>query len=97
MKMKLIIVRTLVAVQSLLCAFFHLLFYPWAVDTLNIPIPYLCMTFYPVMFISYIGMVVSKTAWGSMVWCTILWFAFAFVSPSSVSIISVRFIVYSIY
>ena len=41
------------------------------------------------MFISYLGMVMSSTAFVSMTWSTILWFGYSFVSPTSVTIISV--------
>ena len=53
------------------------------------PIPWMGIIGYLIMFVCYIGMSASRTAMGSMIYCSVLWVGYALVSPSSVSMISV--------
>ena len=64
--------------------------YPCLVSKVNIPIPWMGIIGYVIMFFSYIFMSASKTAIGAMIAGTTIWVGFGCVSPSSVSIISVR-------
>ena len=53
------------------------------------PIPWMGIIGYFIMFVCYIGMSAATTAMGSMIYCSVLWVGYALVSPSSVSMISV--------
>ena len=79
----------MVVLQSAWSAVEHMLLYPWMVEKLNIPIPYMALMGHVIMFFCYIGMSAAKTMMGSIVWCFILWVGYGSASPSSVSILSV--------
>ena len=81
--------RAMVVLQSLWCAIEHMLLYPWMVEKLDIPIPYMAVMGHVIMFFCYIGMSASKTMMGSIIWCFILWVGYGSASPASVSILSV--------
>ena len=80
---------SLITIQSVFNCLLQLFVYPWCVSKLNIPIPYLAICGAVTMFCSYLGMVLSSTALASMIWSSILWFGVSFISPASVTIISV--------
>lgn len=81
--------RTLIVLQSIWTALQQTFIYPWLVSTVNVPIPWMGIIGYIIVFISYFGMVLTKTMVPSMIYSSILWVGFSLVSPSSVSIISV--------
>ena len=80
---------TLIVLQSIWTALQQTFIYPWLVSTVNVPIPWMGIIGYLIVFISYFGMVLTKTMVPSMIFSTILWVGYSLVSPSSVSIISV--------
>ena len=67
----------------------HVLVYPLLATTLNIPIPWLCITGYLITVGGYIGMSASSTLMGSIIASTILWIGYPLVTPTSESISSV--------
>lgn len=77
-----------VVIQSVVCCVMHVLVYPLLATTLNIPIPWLCITGYLITVGGYIGMSASSTLMGSIIASTILWIGYPLVTPTSVSIIS---------
>lgn len=81
--------RTLIVLQSIWTAFQQTFIYPWLVTKVNIPIPWMGIIGYIIVFASYFGMVLAKSMVPSMIASTILWVGYSLVSPSSVSIISV--------
>ena len=76
--------------QSIWLAIEHIFIYPCLVSKVNIPIPWMGIIGYFIMFVSYIFMSAAKTPIGAMIAGTTIWVGFGCVSPSSVSIISVR-------
>ena len=76
--------------QSIWLAIEHIFIYPCHVSTVNMPIPWMGIIGYFIMFVSYIFMSAAKTPIGAMIAGTTIWVGFGCVSPSSVSIISVR-------
>ena len=82
---------TLIVLQSVWTTIQQMFVYPCLVSKVNIPITWMGMAGYLIVFVSYIFMSASKTALGSMIAGTTLWVGFGCVSPSSVSIISVGF------
>ena len=81
--------RTLIVLQSIWTALQQTFIYPWLVTKVNIPIPWMGIIGYIIVFASYFGMVLAKSMVPSMIASTLLWVGYSFVSPSSVSIISV--------
>ena len=81
---------TLIVLQSIWTTIQQMFIYPCLVSKVNIPIPWMGIIGYAIMFVSYIFMSAAKTAIGAMIAGTTIWVGFGCVSPSSVSIISVR-------
>lgn len=81
---------TLIVLQSIWTTIQQMFIYPCLVSTVNIPIPWMGIIGYFIMFVSYIFMSAAKTPIGAMIAGTTIWVGFGCVSPSSVSIISVR-------
>lgn len=63
----------MVVLQSLWCAVEHMLVYPWMVEKLNIPIPYMGRHGSRDHVFCYIGMVRLEDHAGLHDWCFILW------------------------
>ena len=80
---------TLIVLQSIWTTIQQMFIYPCLVSTVNMPIPWMGIIGYSIMFVCYIGMSAATTAMGSMIYCSVLWVGYALVSPSSVSMISV--------
>ena len=81
---------TLIVLQSIWTTIQQMFIYPCLVSKVNIPIPWMGIIGYFIMFVSYIFMSAAKTPIGAMIAGTTIWVGFGCVSPSSVSIISVR-------
>ena len=81
---------TLIVLQSIWTTIQQMFIYPCLVSKVNIPIPWMGIIGYFIMFVSYIFMSAAKTSIGAMIAGTTIWVGFGCVSPSSVSIISVR-------
>ena len=81
---------TLIVLQSIWTTIQQMFIYPCLVSKVNIPIPWMGIIGYSIMFVSYIFMSAAKTSIGAMIAGTTIWVGFGCVSPSSVSIISVR-------
>ena len=81
---------TLIVLQSIWTTIQQMFIYPCLVSKVNIPIPWMGIIGYSIMFVSYIFMSAAKTPIGAMIAGTTIWVGFGCVSPSSVSIISVR-------
>ena len=81
---------TLIVLQSIWTTIQQMFIYPCLVSTVNMPIPWMGIIGYFIMFVSYIFMSAAKTPIGAMIAGTTIWVGFGCVSPSSVSIISVR-------
>lgn len=83
------IIRILVVLQSVFCTFLEILVYPWIVNKMHVPIPYLAT--FGIFFegICYYCMAALPTEMGTMIACTLLWLGFCCAAPTSVSILSV--------
>ena len=81
---------TLIVLQSIWTTIQQMFIYPCLVSKVNIPIPWMGIIGSFIMFVSYIFMSAAKTSIGAMIAGTTIWVGFGCVSPSSVSIISVR-------
>ena len=77
-------------ISSVVTCIIQALIYPWIVNTLNVPIPYLATIGCFIVFICFILMSAASTEMGSMIASLILWIGFCCAAPSSVSIISVH-------
>ena len=80
---------TLIVLQSIWTTIQQMFIYPCLVSKVNIPIPWMGIIGYFIMFVSYIFMSAAKTPIGAMIAGTTIWVGYALVSPSSVSMISV--------
>ena len=63
--------------------------YPWVINSLNVPIPYLATIGCIIVFICFNLMSIIPTEIGSITASIILWIGFCCAAPTSVSIISV--------
>lgn len=85
-------IRIVVVLQSVLCSILEIIVYPWIVNKVRVPIPYLATFGMFFEAICYYGMAALPTELGCMIACSLLWVGFCSAAPTSVSILSVYII-----
>ena len=80
----------LFCIQSTVICLEQLFFYPWVVEKLQVPIPYLAAVGQALEVVFYFLMVCVPNVWFSMIAATLLWVSYSMSTPAPISIISVR-------
>ena len=80
----------LFCIQSTVICLEQLFFYPWVVEKLQVPIPYLAAVGQALEVVFYFLMVCVPNVWFSMIAATFLWVSYRMSTPAPISIISVK-------